>query len=532
MPCKVLLVEDERALALGTRRSLEAEGHEVILAATGPSGVEAARTHLPDVVFMDLRLPGMNGFDAAFAIRNHPQTCRIPIVALTAHHGPEDYLRGLLSGFNQYLVKPVSKGRLLATLEEQAERAAARARRDALFERSRWTSLLRLERDQTQILRALLRELAAAIGCDGLVILRRHKGKARMLAVLRAGAVDPGFTSFLAEHFGMEETPDPVECQVIFAPEDREASLPKHFSSCLIRPLVAADCACGEFLVGRFGDAPFTEAHAKTVDALLPLISRLCARDAEDGCALSTSELPPVQQPLVALVWPEAADAARWVQRLGRAVPSLELVEVIPDPSTLRPLPDWSAVLVHPDLRMELDRHLYALGQRGMSAPPVVELDPVLLGSSERRLTALVFLGMLFAFSDARRTGVLHVIDTAGKGQGLVVFREGQVVWAQARDAPVSLANLLVEHGLDWDALRCSLRQHGVGRTDLAQVIGGEGRMSPEAYRSALRRYLVIVMAELRRLERPRLLLSQQVSAQSGAPGFAVEDLTVEVWNE
>jgi two-component system cell cycle response regulator DivK len=104
----VLLVEDnERNLKLA-RDVLEYAGFTVVVATTGEEGVQQARESLPDVILMDLQLPGIDGFAALEQLRGHAPTAHIPVVALTAFAMRSDRERVLDSGFSGYLEKPIS----------------------------------------------------------------------------------------------------------------------------------------------------------------------------------------------------------------------------------------------------------------------------------------------------------------------------------------------------------------------------------------------------------------------------------------
>ncbi|GAA2468038.1 response regulator [Terrabacter carboxydivorans] len=107
-PPVVLLVEDNPRNLKLARDVLEYAGFSVVVATTGEEAVEQARTILPDVILMDLQLPGIDGFAALELIRDHEPTSHIPIVALTAFAMHRDRERALVSGFAGYLEKPIS----------------------------------------------------------------------------------------------------------------------------------------------------------------------------------------------------------------------------------------------------------------------------------------------------------------------------------------------------------------------------------------------------------------------------------------
>jgi CheY-like chemotaxis protein len=93
-------------------------GIELTTAPTAEIGLELVRTHQPDLVIMDINLPGMSGFDAAKQLAAWPETKHIPIIALTAAALGRDLTRGAEAGFRRYLTKPVKVDELTAALEE------------------------------------------------------------------------------------------------------------------------------------------------------------------------------------------------------------------------------------------------------------------------------------------------------------------------------------------------------------------------------------------------------------------------------
>jgi two-component system cell cycle response regulator DivK len=104
----VLLVEDnERNLKLA-RDVLEFAGFTVHVATTGEEVVSRAERTTPDVILMDLQLPGMDGHAALSRLRQNPRTSGIPVVALTAFAMRQDRERALAAGFDGYLEKPIS----------------------------------------------------------------------------------------------------------------------------------------------------------------------------------------------------------------------------------------------------------------------------------------------------------------------------------------------------------------------------------------------------------------------------------------
>lgn len=104
----VLLVEDNEKNLKLARDVLEFAGFTVLVAMTGEEAVSRARDAQPDLVLMDLQLPGMDGHEALSRLRSDEATARIPVVALTAFAMQQDHDRASAEGFDGYLEKPIS----------------------------------------------------------------------------------------------------------------------------------------------------------------------------------------------------------------------------------------------------------------------------------------------------------------------------------------------------------------------------------------------------------------------------------------
>jgi DNA-binding response OmpR family regulator len=109
---RVLIVEDNRNLALGLSTNLEYEGHETEVAADGSSGLQRARTGTHDLIVLDLMLPGMDGFRLLDTLR--AEGVDTPVLVLTARGDEADKVRGLRSGADDYVTKPFALTELLA----------------------------------------------------------------------------------------------------------------------------------------------------------------------------------------------------------------------------------------------------------------------------------------------------------------------------------------------------------------------------------------------------------------------------------
>src|SRR5688572_21411557 len=112
---RVLVVEDNPDLAFGLRNNLEIEGYEVRLAEDGPGGVTQALEWRPDLVILDLMLPGMDGYRVLRTIRDAGFAA--PVLMLTARGEEADKVMGLRSGADDYVTKPFGVLELLARVE-------------------------------------------------------------------------------------------------------------------------------------------------------------------------------------------------------------------------------------------------------------------------------------------------------------------------------------------------------------------------------------------------------------------------------
>ena len=123
---RLLVVEDEAHLAQGIKFNLEIEGYEVDVAVDGKKGLERARDAPPDLVILDLMLPGMDGFRVLRSLRE--DGLRMPVLILTARGEEADKVRGLRLGADDYVTKPFGVLELLARVEALLRRTAAASR--------------------------------------------------------------------------------------------------------------------------------------------------------------------------------------------------------------------------------------------------------------------------------------------------------------------------------------------------------------------------------------------------------------------
>ncbi|MDQ3823975.1 MAG: response regulator [Actinomycetota bacterium] len=128
---KVLVIDDEAPIRLLCRVNLEAEKMDVLEASDGVSGLEKARAEQPDVVLLDVMMPGVDGWQIAEQLLDDPRTARIPIIFLTARAEFRDRARGLDIGGVDYVTKPFNPLELAALVEDVLARVD-RGERDEL----------------------------------------------------------------------------------------------------------------------------------------------------------------------------------------------------------------------------------------------------------------------------------------------------------------------------------------------------------------------------------------------------------------
>ena len=112
----ILVVDDNEACREAMLASLTHAGFRVFVAADGREGVEAVRQLRPDMVFMDLMMPEMDGYETMRAIREHPEWQSLPIIALTAKAMKGDREKSIDAGASDYITKPVDVEQLLSLM--------------------------------------------------------------------------------------------------------------------------------------------------------------------------------------------------------------------------------------------------------------------------------------------------------------------------------------------------------------------------------------------------------------------------------
>lgn len=115
---RILVVDDSPTEMFRFREILQRNGHEVLEASNGADGVAMARAELPDMVLMDVVMPGMNGFQATRQITRGAETSSIPVVIVSTKDQETDRVWGKRQGARDYLTKPIEEGALMRVINQ------------------------------------------------------------------------------------------------------------------------------------------------------------------------------------------------------------------------------------------------------------------------------------------------------------------------------------------------------------------------------------------------------------------------------
>jgi two-component system cell cycle response regulator DivK len=115
---RILVIEDQEDNRQIVRDLVTASGYELIEATTGEEGIEAAARERPDLILMDIQLPGIDGYEVTRRIKANPQLQKIPIIAVTSYALSGDDKKAFAAGCDSYVTKPYSPRLLLAKIKE------------------------------------------------------------------------------------------------------------------------------------------------------------------------------------------------------------------------------------------------------------------------------------------------------------------------------------------------------------------------------------------------------------------------------
>lgn len=120
---KIMIVDDEISTLLPLKRSLEAEGYAVIEAVNGYEAIEKSKSEMPELIVLDLMLPGIDGFEVCAQMKKDALTEKIPVIMLTAKDEIKDKIEGLELGADDYVTKPFNLHELKARIKNVLKRS-------------------------------------------------------------------------------------------------------------------------------------------------------------------------------------------------------------------------------------------------------------------------------------------------------------------------------------------------------------------------------------------------------------------------
>jgi twitching motility two-component system response regulator PilH len=115
---QIMIVDDSPTDAHLLQKMLEKNGYQTLTAGNGNEGIEVARRMRPDLILMDVVMPGLNGFQATRELSSNPETSSIPVIIVTRKDQKVDRVWGIRQGARDYLTKPVSESALLSLINE------------------------------------------------------------------------------------------------------------------------------------------------------------------------------------------------------------------------------------------------------------------------------------------------------------------------------------------------------------------------------------------------------------------------------
>ena len=119
MMARILIIDDSPTEVYVFKRMLEENGYETFSANNAQEGLEKAKHEKPDLILMDVVMPGMNGFQATRRLARDPETAKIPVIMITTKDQETDRIWGLRQGARDYVVKPPTESEFLAKIKAQ-----------------------------------------------------------------------------------------------------------------------------------------------------------------------------------------------------------------------------------------------------------------------------------------------------------------------------------------------------------------------------------------------------------------------------
>jgi DNA-binding response OmpR family regulator len=117
MTQKIIIVNDEPSIAVPLEFLMQHNGYDVLVAQSGEEAVELISKNIPDLILLDVMLPGINGFEVCEIIKLNPDWKKIKVIFLTAHDSELDIAKGLMLGADDYITKPFSNATLVGKVK-------------------------------------------------------------------------------------------------------------------------------------------------------------------------------------------------------------------------------------------------------------------------------------------------------------------------------------------------------------------------------------------------------------------------------
>ena len=129
MPKEILIVDDEPSIVVPIQFLMQQQGYSVLIAENGHDALDMIYKYNPDLVLLDIMLPGIDGYEVCEIVRLNPNFRKVKIIFLTAKGREEEIAKGLALGADAYITKPYSNAELVAKVKELLENTYEKARR-------------------------------------------------------------------------------------------------------------------------------------------------------------------------------------------------------------------------------------------------------------------------------------------------------------------------------------------------------------------------------------------------------------------
>ncbi len=241
MTARILVVDDIRTNIKVLEAKLTSEYYEVITAASGPEALEAAAAQKPDLILLDVMMPGMDGFEVCRRLKADPETAHVPVIMVTALGDPEDRVQGLSAGADDFLTKPVddtamfARVRSLLRVKLMLDELRMRERTSATLgvisppvpnvqEDYASANLLLVEdnpRDQLRLQRMIEGQFQIEMTADGADALNRARNKEYDSVVVSLALQNPDGLRLCSQFRTTEETRN-VPILLLVGPDDQK----------------------------------------------------------------------------------------------------------------------------------------------------------------------------------------------------------------------------------------------------------------------------------------------------------------------